>query len=916
MDSDIQQADGQIEEKSRPVEPSGSILDRQVAIPFSLTVVLSAIALIAAAALRLPELSRWALSPEEGGTALAARNLVRGAAVPDDMLGQPFVVEWVALFMFLGDTIESVGRVGTAVAGIIAILGVLALRSHFGSLPTAAAALGLAFSPTLISASRSMDGGVLTVALSVLLFAAILRSRRCSGIIYPTLAGIAVALLLLSGPLGLPAAIIVVAGVYLTSEFDDAPDQPQMIGMGAGFIGAFLLFSSALLTQPSSIVEAPVESLSMLWTDHLSNAGDGFQLALWNLLINEPLLLLLAAIGFIWQRESPLIRGLAGWFVVAFAVVSLLGNSGPGGFGLTIVPVGLLAGVGAVELFGRLGATRLRPAWTAAFAGALLVLVFAFISLLGLASPPDGRSISEIVVRFLLIVTVALVPAGVLVAKAGENLAGYRTALVVATALVILSGVTMRSSILSATEWPGEPGNLLSSQAMGANIPVIVDRIHRISRDLTRTERDARMPVGGVGLHVALDEQIEQPFAWYFREYPNLTVIDPEVEPLPEGTQLAILAGSRDPAEVAPGLPGATYIYRYDEPGYIADPDWGGFLSYLFRLEGWRNFFSFVLNRNTSEPVPAEEFHLQAIPLIAERFAVSSGPYGLDDRAGIGSAGGQFNQPRGIAIDDQGGVYVVDGGNSRIQHFDAAGAFDGVIADGALALFPGGTGGAGGLAIDESGNLYVADTWNHQIQVFSPAGEQIRAWGSFYDTMDDPANAAANPGQFYGPRDVAIHDGLLYVTDTGNERVQVFTLEGEFVRMFGQFGSEAGQLIEPVGIDVTVDGVVLVADSHNARISRFSLEGEPLDPWPVDLWTGQQFFEPYVTAGPDGRVYASDSASGQIAVFDASGQPLDPLNAAALLRPYDMAITNDGLQMLVTDGLANAVIRISQPPAE
>jgi DNA-binding beta-propeller fold protein YncE len=356
-------------------------------------------------------------------------------------------------------------------------------------------------------------------------------------------------------------------------------------------------------------------------------------------------------------------------------------------------------------------------------------------------------------------------------------------------------------------------------------------------------------------------------------------------------------------------------VFQYDDPDYVDSPDWEELAAGLFSLDGWRDFGSFVLNRETAEPVPASEFRLHAIPVIAERFTVASGPYRLDDRAGIGTAAGQFNQPRGITLDEAGGVYVVDGGNTRIQHFDPAGAFDSFIGEDTLAQFPGGAGGAGGLALDDEGNLYVADTWNHQIKVFAPSGELLRSWGSFFDTLDDPAQAGAQPGSFYGPRDLVIHDGLLYVTDTGNERVQVFELDGEFVRAFGQIGSGEGQLIEPVGIAVTDDGVVLVADSHNARIARFSLEGEPLEPWPVDLWAGQQFFEPYVIAGPDGRVYASDSVSGQIAVFDADGEGLPPIGDPSLLRPYGMAISSDGLRLLVTDGLANAVITISLQPA-
>ena len=69
---------------------------------------------------------------------------------------------------------------------------------------------------------------------------------------------------------------------------------------------------------------------------------------------------------------------------------------------------------------------------------------------------------------------------------------------------------------------------------------------------------------------------------------------------------------------------------------------------------------------------------------------------------------------------------------------------------------------------------------------------------------------------------------------------------------------------------------------------------------------------PYVAT--KGSVYASDSINAQIAVFSPEGEALDPLSSSSLLRPYGMAISADGLQMLVTDGLANAVIPLSLAP--
>ena len=113
-----------------------------------------------------------------------------------------------------------------------------------------------------------------------------------------------------------------------------------------------------------------------------------------------------------------------------------------------------------------------------------------------------------------------------------------------------------------------------------------------------------------------------------------------------------------------------------------------------------------------------------------------------------------------------------------------------------------GGGGPNGIAIGDDGNVYVADTWNHRIQVFSPDGAYLNGWGSFFDAQDDPVQAAANGGQFYGPRGLAFHNGELYVTDTGNKRVLVFDAQGNPLRQFGGLGSGPANLNEPVGIAI------------------------------------------------------------------------------------------------------------------
>ena len=85
-----------------------------------------------------------------------------------------------------------------------------------------------------------------------------------------------------------------------------------------------------------------------------------------------------------------------------------------------------------------------------------------------------------------------------------------------------------------------------------------------------------------------------------------------------------------------------------------------------------------------------------------------------------GTGDGEFNSPRGIAVDSYGNIYVADSTNERIQKFDSSGAF----------LDKWGSYGSGdgqfdhvkGVAVDSSGNVYGPDTHNHRIQKFDQNG--------------------------------------------------------------------------------------------------------------------------------------------------------------------------------------------------
>jgi len=245
---------------------------------------------------------------------------------------------------------------------------------------------------------------------------------------------------------------------------------------------------------------------------------------------------------------------------------------------------------------------------------------------------------------------------------------------------------------------------------------------------------------------------------------------------------------------------------------------------------------------------------------------------------GGGSDVGTLSQPRNVAVGPDGSVYIADSGNHRIQKFDTNGIY--ITSWGhACRMYESEAGcqeagGAGGLydpwdvAVDEDGFVYVADTWNHRVQKFTSDGQFVTLWGGY--GVSESVDGAK--GQFWGPRDIAVANGLVYVSDTGNKRIQVFTSEGEWVTAWGGKGALDGAFDEPVGIAVAADGRAYVADTWNQRIQVFDSDHYFMHKWDIDTWIGQSLEnKPYLAVDAQSRVYATDPEGYRILVFDQNG---------------------------------------------
>jgi len=138
-----------------------------------------------------------------------------------------------------------------------------------------------------------------------------------------------------------------------------------------------------------------------------------------------------------------------------------------------------------------------------------------------------------------------------------------------------------------------------------------------------------------------------------------------------------------------------------------------------------------------------------------------------------------------------------------------------------------GLGWLGALAVGPDGNLYVTDH-SQRVTVISPSGTVLRRWGKpgsgpgeFRFIAPEPSNPTATMGKIaVGP------DGKVYVSDSGNGRVQVFTPQGRFVRQFGSYGSGKGQFLLPADLMTDSAGNVYVVDDQTETLTKFSPAGE------------------------------------------------------------------------------------------
>ena len=208
----------------------------------------------------------------------------------------------------------------------------------------------------------------------------------------------------------------------------------------------------------------------------------------------------------------------------------------------------------------------------------------------------------------------------------------------------------------------------------------------------------------------------------------------------------------------------------------------------------------------------------------------------------------------GVAVDSKDNVYLMTRMDARVLVYDRDGKF--VRSWGEKVFTPR----THGIAVGPDDMVYTVDDGDHTVRKFTPEGKQlmmIGAPGKASDTgYDGKTLASIKRGgpPFNRPTDVAVApNGELYVCDGyGNARVHRFAADGTLIRSWGEPGNGPAQFNLPHGIGISPDGRVFVTDRENDRIQIYTRDGQLMDIWthvqrPTDIAFDQ-----------DGRVYVSE----------------------------------------------------------
>ncbi len=195
-----------------------------------------------------------------------------------------------------------------------------------------------------------------------------------------------------------------------------------------------------------------------------------------------------------------------------------------------------------------------------------------------------------------------------------------------------------------------------------------------------------------------------------------------------------------------------------------------------------------------------------------------------------------LDDPADLAIDSKDRIYVGSRGNHPVLIFDRDGNFVSCWGEGYF-IDP------HGVYIGPDDSVYVTDSQTHTVEKLTPSGELMNLRLGTRNRATDIEDEAP----FNKPTSLSVGPlGDLFVCNGyGNFVVHKFSFDGKLIKTWGGFGDGPGQFALPHKMDIDRHGTVYICDRNNDRIQLFTPDGEFIDMWtdfhfPHDIYIDRQ----------------------------------------------------------------------------